>query len=175
MNKAGTCLLGQRFEQDPAQEQAVNKRIANKIRKRWKEAFEQDQRMRSFQHEVGPGGQALRDALGKFRSSGTTQLKSQYETGWWPQDKLRSHLKIKTRARYSKQQVQQAFNRLSREEQTEWLIDSALVRVWIEQDARKDEPLSWGDVLEVHNTGMWALSRMLNPDDDPEPVSEEAA
>lgn len=148
-------------------------RTARKIRKRWRDHFEANQRIHQFRQETGPSGQALREVLGKLPALGGTPIKSRYETGWWPKGKLLHHLGIKGPPRYTRGQVQSAFNRLPRQEQVEWVADCRVIEAMQQIEHEWENPPSWGEIAVRHKRTQAAIFRLFAPPED-EPTEEVA-
>lgn len=123
----------------------MNRRIAKKVHKRWKEAVDQDGRIRTFHHEIGPEGKAQREMLAQMFKSPLEP--SQYESGWWPIGRLIHHLRIKKRSHYSQRQVQRAYYKRPIEERMEWQIDIRLIQAQRDRERIRQEKGDWGHDL----------------------------
>lgn len=119
----------------------MNRRIAKKVRKRWKEAYDQGERIRAFNDEIGIKGKAQREAFASVFK--TDPQPSQYESGWWPKGRLIHHLGIRKRCRYTQRQVQRSYQRLPREERMEWHLDCRMIQVREEREAYEAEHGGW--------------------------------
>lgn len=142
----------------------MSRRIAKKVRKRWKAAVDQDDRVRAFRREIGPEGEAQRKMFAKMFKSPVQP--SKYESGWWPTARLIHHLRVKKRSHYSQVQVQRAYRKLPHAERMEWQIDSRLIRARLEREAYEAEHGGWALALrdmERMPLAMGALA-LRNPD-----------
>ena len=120
----------------------MNRRQAKKVFKNWMRLKKAEDTLRSYHHQIGPEGQALRDVMSKFIDGKNTEHR--WAKGWWPQGKIIHDLGIGgSFCKYSRQQVASAYRRLSPEDRLAWHVEMVLLRTAREAlEKRETDP--WG-------------------------------